>query len=147
MAVLKAKGKLSVNEKKKRIVLDISLDFVKLYLWFIKKKFWYELGAPAHGAHITLTNPKVHSNVDFKKALKHHGKEFEFEYDENMVRGGYTKGFVMFYMRVFSKELEDLKKDLGIVESNNYKGLHVTIGNGKNTNLRPYWPNLITITK
>lgn len=145
--MLKAKGLLSVEPHKGRIVLNVSDDFVRLYLWFIKKHFWYQLGTSAHGAHITLTNSKLHSNVNWKKAVYHDKREFEFEYDENMIQGGYTKGFIMFYMRVFSEELEKLKRKFRIIDGSGYRGLHITIANGKNTNLRAYWPGMIEIKK
>ena len=124
----------------------MSDDFVRLYSWFIKKKFWYQLGTPMHGSHITLTNSKLHhSNINWKKAVYHDGREFEFEYDENMIEGGFTKGFIMFYMKVYSEELEKLKKKLRIIDGARYMGLHITIANGKNTNLRSYWPEMIEI--
>jgi hypothetical protein len=143
--VLKAKGTLSVEPEKNRIVLNLSSDFVRYYNWFIERHFWVSLGTPMHGAHITLSNSKFHSGVNWKKAIYHHGKEIEFEYDVNMIRGGYTKGFVMFYMLVFSEELEKLKKKFRIKDGEKYRGLHITVANGKGTNMRPYWPKMIEI--
>ena len=143
--MLRATGTLSVEPQRGRIVLNTSRDFVELYSWFIKKHFWYQLGTPAHGAHITLTNSKLHSNVNWKKAVSHDKREFSFDYDENMIRGGYTKGFIMFYMKVFSEELEKLKQKLKIIDGPGYRGLHMTIVTEKGKQLRPYWPKMIQI--
>ena len=70
---------------------------------------------------------------------------FDFNYDVNIREGGYTKGFIMYYMMVWSCALDDLKHQLKIKEGPRYKGLHLTIGNGKNNNIFPDWPRMIEI--
>jgi hypothetical protein len=97
-----------------------------------------------HGAHITIANDKLYSGVDWKKAKEYHGMVIDFEYDVDMIRGGRTKGFIMFYMKVFSPEIEQIKKDIGIIDSPAFRGLHVTISNNK-AGVRPYWPEMITL--
>ncbi len=137
-----ATGKISV--KGHRIVVDVSDDFVKYYNWFITREYWIKLNLPMHGAHITIANDKLYSGVDWKKAKKYHGMVIDFEYDVDMIRGGRTKGFIMFYMKVFSPEIEQIKKDLGVVDNDKFRGTHVTISNSK-SGVRPYWSEMITL--
>jgi len=137
-----ATGKVSV--KGHRIVVDVSDDFVKYYNHFITKQYWIKLHLPMHGAHITIANDKLYSGVDWKKAKEYHGMVIDFEYDVDMIRGGRTKGFIMFYMKVFSTEIEQIKKDLGVIDNDRFKGLHLTISNSK-AGVRPYWPEMITL--
>jgi hypothetical protein len=140
-----ALGKIKVDVDKRRIAVELNEDFIRYYLWFIKKAYWVDLHTPMYGAHITIANFKLHSNVDYNKAKKlYDGKIVAFEYDVNPVRGGLTKGFLMFYLHVFSKQIEAIKDDLKIVERANYKGMHITLGTNKNGD-RPYWPQMITI--
>lgn len=143
---MKAQGILKVDEKKKRVVVDLSWDFSKYYLWFIKKELWISLDTPRHMPHITLTHSGVHGKVDLKKLKVHHGKTIYFEYDPYLIRGGSKKGFVMYYVSVYSKELEEYKRIAKIDDGPEYRGLHITIGNAKG-GLRSYWPELITIKK
>ena len=57
----------------------------------------------------------------------------------------YTKGFIMFYLKVYSETIDNMKKDLNIMENDGYRGLHITIANGKHGNVYPWWPKMITI--
>ena len=143
--MITAKGKISVEPHKGRIVLDVSPDFVKLYYWFISKHYWLRMGTPLHGAHITIYSEKHHSKVNWKKALTFHKREVEFQYDPYLIEGGYRKRFLMYYLRVFSTELDDMKRRLGIVDGERYRGLHVTIANSKGDNLYPDWPKMIEL--
>ena len=140
-----AQGKIFVDKVNKRVVVDVSQDFVRYYNWFIKKQYWIALHTSKHRAHITLANSKLHKNVDYQKAHDlYHGQIVSFDYDPNMVRGGLTKGFVMFYIKVFSKDLTRIKQQIGVVENDGYKGLHITVGNGKQ-GVMEYWPEMIEI--
>lgn len=103
---------------------------------------------PLFGSHITIANSKHHDDVDWAWAYKqYHGKKIAFEYDEDVIIGGRRKGFVMFYMKVFSEEIEQIKKNIGVIENNSYRGLHVTLGSiGKsNAAIRPWWYEMIEI--
>jgi hypothetical protein len=53
----------------------------------------------------------------------------------------------MFYLKVYSEVLDNMKKDLNIVENDGYRGLHITIGqSGKSgSEHRPWWPEIIKI--
>lgn len=145
--MLKATGTLSVEPHKGRIVLNVSSDFVHYYASFLVKRYWIVMNTPMYGSHITVYNEKFHKTVNWKKALRFHKKEIEFEYDEDMVEGGFTKGFIMFYMKVFSQELEKIKQHLNIQEGPKYKGLHLTIANAGKSDAKivNWWPDTISL--
>ena len=44
-------------------------------------------------------------------------------------------------------EIDQMKKKLGIVDGEAYRGLHLTVANGKNGSVFPDWPKLIEIKK
>ena len=145
--MLKAKGTIKVESKKSRIVVETGSDILDYYGWFVSREYWIKLQKPLHDAHITVAFHKYHKDVDWKKAEYYDGEEIEFEYDPYLVRGGYTKGFIMFYLKVYSVELDKMKKELNIVDSEGYRGLHLTIGNTLKSGSKPllYWPEMITI--
>lgn len=147
MSMLSAIGKISVQPTKGRIVVDISRDFVNYYYWHICKRYWIRMGTPLHGAHITIFNSthKEHSKMNWRKALEYDKKEVVFDYDENIVEGGYKKGFLMYYMKVRSQELDQIKTKLGIIDGPNFRGLHITLANGKNDSVFPDWPKMIEL--
>lgn len=146
--MLKAEGKVFVDVRKKRVVVTTTFDFVQYYQWFIHRAYWVCVDLPLHGSHITLANDKFHKNVDWASAhKKYHGKTIKWEYDENMIIGGFLKGFYMFYMKVFSKDMEDIKKDIGVRENDGYRGLHITLGSIKKAGaaVRYWWPPMIEV--
>lgn len=145
--MLKGRGTLSVEPHKGRIVLNVSSDFVHYYASFLVKRYWILMNTPMHGSHITVYSEKHHKKVDWKKALQYHKQEIEFEYDEDMVEGGFTKGFIMFYIKIFSQELETIKKRLKIVDGPYYKGLHLTIASAGKSGAKivNWWPPTIEL--
>jgi hypothetical protein len=145
--MLSATGTLTVEPHKGRIVLDVSPDFVDYYGWHIRKKYWCYVNTPLHGSHITLVTPKFHKNINWDKAIHWDKKVVDFDYDPYIIEGGYTKGFIMYYLKVYSEELERMKEKLRIVENDGYKGLHLTLGslNKSGTKPRLYWPEMIKI--
>ncbi len=149
MKVLKAEGKIKVDVKAKRLTVEMSRDFTDYYIWFLERKYWIRFNSPRYGTHITVINKEYHSGMydwnDLKS--KYHNKTVSFEYDEDMVRGGAKKGFIMFYMKVYSKELDQIKKTAGIKEGDKFKGLHITVATaGKSgSKIVDYWPQGITI--
>lgn len=143
--MISAKGTISVEPHKGRIVLDVSDDFVRLYYWFINRHYWIRMGTPLHGAHVTIFNEKHHAKTNWKKAMWYDKKEVEFTYDPYIIEGGYRKGFLMYYLKVFSTDIDEMKKKLGIVDGENYRGLHLTVANGKNGSVFADWPKMIEI--
>lgn len=144
--MLKALATISVDDK--RIVANVSDDFVKLYYWFIARRYWVRMNQPLHGSHITIYNSKFHiGDYDKEKAKKYHGQQIEFTYDPYIVEGGYTKGFIMYYMKVYSDAIDGMKNDLDIWDGPKYRGLHITLANGKSNSVFPDWPKMIEIRK
>lgn len=145
--MLQAKGTIKVERAKSRIVVETGRGIIDFYDWLVQREYWIQLQKPLHGAHITITNPRFHKGVDWQKAEYYDGEKVRFEYDPYLIRGGYAKGFIMFYLKVYSEELDKMKKDLNIFENDGYRGLHLTVNNSKNNNVRPWWPELIEIKK
>jgi hypothetical protein len=145
--MLSATGTLTVEPHKGRIVLDVSPDFVAYYAYFITRRYWVHVNTPLHGSHITLATPKFHKNINWDKAIHWDKKVIDFQYDPYIIEGGYTKGFIMYYLKVYSEELERMKEKLRIVENDSYKGLHLTLGSlaKGNNKIKLYWPDTITI--
>lgn len=142
-----ANGTIKVEKEKSRIVVDVSPDILDYYHFFIERHFWIKLQKPLHGSHVTIYNKKFHKDVDWQRAVYYDGEKVDFQYDPYVIQGGYTKGFIMFYLKVYSEELDKMKKELNIIENDNWRGHHITIGqSGKGgSQHRPYWPELITI--
>ena len=147
MQLVKSYGKMMVSESKKRIALDTSPEILDYYHWFLERKFWIKLQKPLHGSHITIYSSAFHSNINWKKASYYDKEALYFDYDVNVVQGGYIKGFIMFYLKVYSKELDDFKRDVGIVENSAYRGAHLTLGQaGKSgSHVQTWWPKMITV--
>lgn len=148
--MIKASGKIYVDVKQKRVVVNISHDFVRYYQYFIQKQYWMCVDLPMHGTHITISNGKLHKNVNWAWAYKkYHGKTLDFTYNPDIIIGGRRKGFHMFYMMVESDMIDHIKNDIGVKELDTFRGSHITIGSiGKNGNaIRKYWPEPIVVNK
>lgn len=85
--------------------------------------------------------------MDWQRAAYYDGEKVDFQYDPHVIQGGYTKGFIMFYLKVHSEYLDNMKKDINIVENENWRGHHITIGSsGKSGSSHSmWWPEMITI--
>jgi hypothetical protein len=136
-----------VSVKDKRITLELDSDFIRYYHYFIERKYWVTLHRPLYGAHITIATDKFYKDVDWKKAEKYRGEVINFNYSVDMIHGGRTKGFHMFYLKVFSDRIDEIKRDIGAIDNATYKGLHVTIAQaGKgNSQIKLWYPQLIKI--
>jgi len=147
MTLIKASGRISVDKERGRVALEMGRGIVDYYQSFLEKIYWVKFSSPRYSAHISLFNPKFNRNIDWKYAESLKGKRVSFYYDPDMVRGGRMKGFVMYYFKIYSVELEIEKKKMGIVEPESYRGLHLTLGQvGKNGGaVQMYWPEMITI--
>lgn len=142
--MIDATGTLNVDTWNRRIVVDLSWDFSKYYIWFVNKELKIHLDTPRFVPHITIANDKLHPKARYKDLKKFHKQKIHFSYDPKMILGGSKKKIVMYYMLVESKEIDMLKAVANITEGKGYKGMHVTIGNAKG-GLRPYWPQMIEI--
>ena len=139
------RGVVRVDEDHEIMYVETSNDILEYYLWFIRREYWIDLGTPMRGAHVTIASKEWHG-VDWKIAKRlYDGKMVDMEYSPDIVRGGYTKGFIMFYLKVRSQDIEDIKKELGIIDGERYRGLHLTVANSKNRPVKEYWPKMIEI--
>jgi len=123
--MFKSVGKIQVRDGV-RIIAD--LDLIRYYHRLID--FYHyrteKLQLPAHGAHVTLINPKLH-NVNWKNALPLNGKEVEFEYfPENAFESR-----VNFWIPVKCEYADALKRLLKVNDGPRYLGLHMTVANRK----------------
>ena len=132
---LKANGKLKITYLGK-ISIDVHPDFCKYYSWLYKRETWntQKINLPKHGAHINIVNPKIHGKLDLSRFAHLNGKEIEFEYSIEGNFGGFTKGFLNFWLDVKCEEAEIIAKDLGVYkEEEGFSAFHLTIFNTKNT--------------
>lgn len=143
--MISASGIIKVDKEQSRIVVDVSPDILDYYHWHLSRAFWIKLQKPLYGGHITIYNKKFHKQVNWQRAIYYDGEKIDFQYDPYVIQGGYTKGFIMFYLKVYSEQLDNMKKDINIVENENWRGHHITLANGKNNNVRSFWPEMITI--
>lgn len=127
---LKSYGTLQVRDD--AIRLTVSYDFINYYKQFVDKEFRIFSDRPAHSGHITICNVKINKSFGFKSYKHLNGKVLNFEYNPDIIVGGKSKGFMNFWMKVRSDEIDKLLKQLGVTQD-----LHITISNTKN-GIRPY---------
>jgi hypothetical protein len=85
------------------------------------------LQLPAHGAHITIVNPKIHKNVNLNLCRNIAGIKVEFVYyPEKMCKSPKN-----YWIPVDCEFAENLKKSLNVKETNNWLGFHLTVCNNK----------------
>lgn len=141
--MIKSGGIIKV-EFGKRVALELDDDFIKYYNWFITRKYWIKIPTPLHMAHISICNDKIKHQCDWSRAVEYDNQFIQFEYDPHLIEGGFTKGFIMFYLKVQSPQIDLIKKDINIIESETYRGLHITVATGKSL-IKSWWPEMIKI--
>lgn len=123
---LSAEGQIYIGIDTIRINTD--MDICQYYKWFIDKFYHYTIKTqfPKHKAHITVVNPKIYG-VHSLESLKHlHGERVRFYYSVDVYRSPRN-----FWIPVKCDIADDIKKSLGIIDAENYYGLHLTICNTK----------------
>lgn len=126
--MLNAKGKWSIGKDYIKVLTGI--DFCRYYQWHFNKAHWNTIKnqTPKYGAHIGICNPNIHKNVDCSKYFYLDGKDVWFDYEIGGNYGGFTKGFLNFWLNVFSEEFENIAKDLGILKAKDgFEYFHITI--------------------
>lgn len=127
-------GRIAVSHG--RIVVNVPYDFSRYYRALIYYYFPNLIGGlalPKHGPHITIGQPKIHT-VDQKKAWKWNGSKVLVKYDPtNIYIGGFTKGFIGFYVKVYSSLLDKIKKEVILSETGD-SSFHISICNSKQQN-------------
>lgn len=130
-------GRVKVEPSK--IAAEISSEVFNFYRTLAYKEYpnlKFELAFPRHGHHVTIARSPLH-NFDYKKVLEFQDKEVGIEFGaQDIYVGGLNKGFVGFYTYIKSKELEEMRRILGI---NNYNdSLHITMFSTK-SQLKNKW--------
>jgi hypothetical protein len=122
----KATGRLEINNG---LRINLGLDFIRYYKWLIEKAYWntQRLQLPAHLAHCTLINPKIHKNFNYAPALPFIGKDIEFTYNPTTI----YESKVNFWLPIQCPLAEEIKNKCGVYEGKNYYGLHITLANRK----------------
>lgn len=123
---LNATGKIEIDNGL-RIITDV--DFCKYYLtlfhWSIWKTKKYQL--PAHKAHITVYNPKIHGQILLDEFTDLVGQTIEFSYDCNLYISP-----VNVWAPVKCPWADEFRNKLGIpITYFEETSLHLTIGNIK----------------
>jgi hypothetical protein len=130
---LKANGKIIIG-KDNFIRIITNLDFCKYYRWLFTRYHYFTIKSnlPKHHAHINIFSPKIYPDIKIDKALSYHDKNVTFEYDFTGNYGGFTKGFLNFWMDVKCKEADEIYKLLDIPEKDGkFNRFHLTILNTK----------------
>ena len=143
---IKAKGKLLIEPKAKRIAVGLGFDFVNYYAWLLENDLKESFHYPRHGGHITIANENIHKQINYAAAKAWAGKWIDFEYNPEVIIGGKSKGFKNFWMKVRSREIEIIKKEIGVRDTAGFLGLHITLANSKG-GFRKFQKQLIIIIK
>jgi hypothetical protein len=138
--MLKAKGKF-IFEKNGFIRIILHSDFCRYYKAFFQEAHYFtkKLQIPKHGAHINVYSSKIYGSPNAKKfkelKAEYDGKEVEFYYDVEGNYGGFTKGFLNFWLNVKCDSASHIADELGAFHTDEkYSRFHITIGNTKNIN-------------
>lgn len=133
MTWIKGTGRIEVNNIRGDINNGVRVvfgfDFCRYYAWLINREFWGTIKTqfPAHGSHLTISNPKIHGNIDYSKVEKYRNMKVVFDYDPTML---YISK-VNFWMPARLPIGAEIKKILNITESPHWKGDHLTVCNKK----------------
>jgi hypothetical protein len=120
-----------------------SNDLINYYKTLIDRHFWINTTSPAHAAHTTICNTKLHKNINVTDFKKWNGAKFEIKYSPYIHLGARTKNYRIFMLFIKSDMLDHICQDIGVTPPWNW---HITICNyGKSDNPHPYFPPQITI--
>ena len=133
-------GQLQV-EKDTALRVKLPNDFTAFYLWLIKRRFFGASGAgyfdnrqyqtQRHGAHVTVALRTIHGwNNDWNK-IKSNPVRIDY-CPETLQVGGCTKLFRNYWMCADSDDIVNIKRDLNIIDSDRFLGLHITVCSNKN---------------
>ena len=110
-------------------------DVCKYYRWLFNKAHFNTIKnqIPKHGAHVGIINPKIHRSIDCMELKDLNGKRVDFDIDIEGNYGGFTKGFLNFWLDAHCQEFIDIRKWFGVYEEQDgFAPFHLTILNTKN---------------
>jgi len=126
-----SKGKVVFDDHGGAVRIFVDFGLCHYYKAMVERRFWLQTNFPKHKPHITIVNPKIHteiSNWDYAKK-KWNGQYVKFTYDPYIKIGGKGKGFRNFWIHVQSPDIDAIKRDLRVKKSG--YGDHLTICNTK----------------
>lgn len=83
-----------------------------------------------YGTHITVYNRSFHGIRSGAQAF--HDRVVSFYYDPREIyRGGQNKGFIGFYLPVYSTEIKAIQNALGFDDTELNRSLHISLFNNK----------------
>ena len=132
--MLTAQGTWQIKSDSIKVLTDD--DFCRYYRWHFNRAHWNTIKnqTPKYGAHIGICNPNIHKNIDCSKYLYLNDQKVSFSYDVGGNYGGFTKGFLNFWLNVFSDEFVGIADDLGILKAKEgFEYFHITILSTKGT--------------
>ena len=140
--MLNAKGHF-IFEKNGFIRIVLDSDFCRYYKSLFEEAHYFtkKLQTPKHGAHINIYNPKIYGVPDKIKfqelSKKYHKKEIIFEYNIIGNYGGFTKGFLNFWLNINCKLADEIADTLKATHKDSkHSRFHITIGNTKYESLK-----------
>jgi hypothetical protein len=130
--VFTSSGKLIYSDPPAiRLVVEIDPDIAKYYRSLIPPYIHYSI--PMYPPHISVIRRETPPNMTLWQ--KHHGEAVSFEYDPYVFIGR-----VYIWLKVWSKEIEDLRLELGLEAHSNITRppdespcFHTTIANFKSS--------------
>ena len=124
--MFKSTGKIQVRDGI-RIVADA--DLIRYYKSLIDMYNYktQRVQLPAHGAHITIVNPKIHRNARWWEAKNYEGETVEFEYYPEAA----VVSRVNYWLPVGCEYAMQIIDKLKVDNGDNWWGLHLTICNRK----------------
>jgi hypothetical protein len=127
--MFKSYGKIEV---KNGVRIICGIDICRYYQKLIHMYYFNTVKTqlPAHNAHITLANPKIHKGADYERAKKYIDKRVEFWYSPE---DAYISR-VNFWFPVKCDWAENIREELNIIDGSNWWGYHLTIANVKFNN-------------
>lgn len=142
--MLKVTGTIRVQPDKGRVVLQLSPDFTKYYIWHIQRYFKIRVSEPLHGGHVSLALPKFDKKVDWKTAKAYENVKVDIHYYPDIRVGGKTKNtFRNFIIDFESDDLKAICWDINAERTTNH--FHITLANNKGMGYRDWWWEMIEL--
>jgi hypothetical protein len=125
----KTTGVLIYSDNPYKLIVQVDDEIGNYYRSLIPKYFNVKKGA--YSSHISVIRNETPINL--KYWAKYHGQEIPYEYDSYIYNGT-----VYYWLNAYSKDLEDIRIELGLENTSIYTRspdekcrFHITLGNIK----------------
>jgi hypothetical protein len=130
---VKVAGIFKVGPDYFKIVLDKDICAYYKRLYDVATYHTKRTQLPKHGGHVNIVSTKLHKGISLKSVKHLHNVPVSFQVDIEGNYGGFTKGFLNFWLDVNSPLLEKLADSLGLPpKQGRFARFHLTIFNTKN---------------